>query len=205
MGFRSVKIIQMYEATFQFVMLGDSSVGKSSIINQNVRGFYDTKLSSTIGVDFSSFIINGIKLYVWDTGGQERYKSIARSYYRNVIGCVLLYDVTNKKTFENVVNWIEDIKNINSDCFIILCGNKIDLESWVVSYQEGKKLAEDNNCLFVETTSTNQESAVVPFDLLTKHIKNYISNHSEFKEKIILKKFAFYNTTATTAAFNKYN
>ena len=116
-------------------------------------------LQATIGVDFATKTIeykdNSIKLQIWDSAGQERYKALIPSYVRGASIIFILYDVSNKNTFTNVITWINFIKQVNTDdSVLVLCGNKIDLARQV-STSEGKILADKENMIFFETSAKN--------------------------------------------------
>ncbi|KAJ2722616.1 Ras- protein Rab-2A [Coemansia sp. Benny D115] len=124
----------------------------------------------TIGVEFGARMVNVdnkvIKLQIWDTAGQESFRSITRSYYRGAVGALLVYDITRRDTFEHVAIWLEDVrKHSNTETTIILIGNKCDLEAKrSVSREEGEKFASDNGLYFIETsakTANNVEEAFV--------------------------------------------
>ncbi|KAJ2080321.1 hypothetical protein H4R24_003148 [Coemansia sp. RSA 988] len=136
-------------------------------------GYYHRFLSShdlTIGVEFGARIVpvdsKKIKLQIWDTAGQESFRSITRSYYRGAVGALLVYDITRRDTFEHVTTWLEDVrKHSNTETTIMLIGNKYDLAAKrAVPYEEGSKFAEDNDLYFIETsakTDDNVEKAFV--------------------------------------------
>ena len=159
---------------YKLVFVGDINVGKTSVMNRFINnefsGEYDVNqlllynnynlyLQATIGVDFATKTIeykdNSIKLQIWDSAGQERYKALIPSYVRGASIIFILYDVSNKSTFTNVITWINFIKQVNTDdSFLVLCGNKIDLPRQV-STSEGKILADKENMIFFETSAKN--------------------------------------------------
>ena len=148
---------------FKVVLIGDTHTGKSSIIRRFTSNQFDTTHNPTIGVDFASKIIKldetYIRLQLWDTAGQESFRSITRSFYRGSAACVLVYDITNKQSFNNIPIWLEDLREntTNERIKIILVGTKNDLKyNREVSYDEGNKFAIDNNILFAETSSVNK-------------------------------------------------
>ena len=115
--------------TYKVVILGDSSVGKSSIINRYINKVFNDYNEPTIGAAFFTVIINkNIQLEIWDTAGQERYKSLAPMYYRGSHAAFVVYDITNKNSFNNALKWIDELKMITDGCLIYLIGNKSDLE-----------------------------------------------------------------------------
>ena len=104
-----------YSYIFKFIIVGDSSVGKSCILNRFVNGEYNRDLNTTIGVDYENKMISindtNIKLKIFDTAGAEKFDCIIKSYYRNIAGAIIVYDITNKSSFYNINNWIKKIKN----------------------------------------------------------------------------------------------
>eukprot|EP00760_Papus_ankaliazontas_P008546 PhM_4_TR13880/c0_g1_i1/m.56447/K07910/RAB18; Ras-related protein Rab-18 len=146
--------------TLKVVMLGDSAVGKSSLMSCFVEGTFEPDISATIGVDFKVKYINQsgkrIKLTVWDTAGQERFRTLTSSYYRGVHGVVLVYDVSVRETFEHVQAWVEELQRYVSsyaDVVKLLVANKIDLPEHAVSRSEGQAVARDHGMMFIETSA----------------------------------------------------
>lgn len=123
-----------YEYLFKMILVGDSSVGKSCLLYQYLNGQFNENTDPTIGIEFGNKEIvldkKNIRLQLWDSAGQENYRSITRSYYRGVICAFLVYDVTNEKSFKNVItSWYEEAKQYgNKSLYFVLVGNKIDLE-----------------------------------------------------------------------------
>jgi len=138
-----------YDMIFKVVLLGDSGVGKSNILSRYLKNEFSYDTKTTVGVEFGAKSIEiedfKIKAQIWDTAGQERYKSITNAYYKGAKGALLVYDITNKKTFENISKWVPELKNSgDKDVTIILVGNKIDLEEErQVSTEEGQKKAKE--------------------------------------------------------------
>lgn len=129
-------------------VIGNSNVGKTNIIKRFLHNTFDLETKSTIGVDFGNKIMvidnNVIKLQIWDTAGQERYMAITNTFYKNAKGIIVVYDISDKNSFNKVNNWMESINiNANSDTKILLLGNKTDLcHKRQVSYIEGRELSE---------------------------------------------------------------
>lgn len=148
-----------YDNRFKILLLGDSGVGKSSIMERFCDNKHSTEPASTIGIDFRVQNIKVgdkiIKLQIFDTGGHSRFRSITMSYYRSTQGVIFIYDITNKNAFIRIRDWITDFKQrcIDSPEMIII-GNKSDLESdREVSYEEGKNLAAEYDCSFFEISA----------------------------------------------------
>ncbi|XP_052812841.1 uncharacterized protein LOC128240289 [Mya arenaria] len=144
----------------KLVLLGDQGVGKSSIALRFVRGEFTENSEATIGAAFltQTVSVSGqtIKFDIWDTAGQERYHSLAPMYYRGAQAAVVVYDITNKNTFERAVKWIKELKQqANSQIVIVLAGNKADMaaEKRTVPKEEGQSFAEENNLIFTEASA----------------------------------------------------
>ncbi|KRX08413.1 P-loop containing nucleoside triphosphate hydrolase [Pseudocohnilembus persalinus] len=166
-------------------MIGDTGVGKSSILLQFMQGKFREGHEITIGVEFGSKTIQidnqDIKLQIWDTAGQEDFRSLTRGYYRNTAGAIIVYDITRRETFENVIQWIEEAKNNgNQEMMFILIGNKMDLESQrMVSKEEGQQLALKHDMLFLETSAKQNVQIQEIFTESTQQILNKV------EEKVI--------------------
>ena len=159
------------------ITLGESSVGKSSIINRYVENNFDYNFVSTLGVDFRKKIINingeNIRLKIWDTAGQEKFRSIQKQYYRNSDGILLVFDVTKFDTFNVLEEWINSIKNQTSnDIIVVLVGNKIDLNNKVISDDEIKNFANDNKFKYFLTSAATGKNINEVFDYIVKEIYN---------------------------------
>ncbi|EGR34204.1 Ras-related protein Rab-2 [Ichthyophthirius multifiliis] len=169
-----------YLYLFKYIIIGDSSVGKSAILLQFMENKFKKEHDTTIGVEFGSKIINiknkNIKLQVWDTAGQESFKSITRSYYRGSICAFLVYDITNRQSFQNVANWLDEINNYsNEKITIILIGNKSDLgNNRQVQFQEGQQFADSFNIQFIETSAKQGENIELVFKKSTELVLNKI-------------------------------
>ena len=143
----------------KYIIIGDSSVGKSNILLRYVHNSFNPEFLTTIGVEFGAKNIEINKkifrIQIWDTAGQENFRSITRAYYKNSVCALIVYDISNRSSFENVISWIEDCKGQSpKSIFIILVGNKNDLENErQVSYEEGLEFAKNNNIVFFETSA----------------------------------------------------
>ena len=140
-------------------MLGDSSVGKTSIINAFLNVEFNNTLLSNIGIEKTEAKMkmkdgNEMKIIIWDTAGQERFHSISTGTIKNSQGIVVSFDVTNKKTFLNVKRWLEDIREVNDKIPIVLFGNKCDIiENREVEEEEAQIFAKNNNLSYFETSA----------------------------------------------------
>lgn len=143
----------------KYIIIGDSAVGKSNLLLRYAHDKFNEDYQSTIGVEFgakSIMIENKIfRIQVWDTAGQENFRSITRAYYKNSVCAIVVYDITSRESFLNVQQWIEDCKSQSpKTVFLVLVGNKVDLEqSRAVSFEEGTELATKNKMLFFETSA----------------------------------------------------
>ncbi|EFC43164.1 rab family small GTPase [Naegleria gruberi] len=153
---------------YKVVVLGDSGVGKSNLIIRFTKNIFNTQPKPTIGVEFASKSISydgaTIKGQIWDTAGQERFHAVSVQYHRGAHGALMVYDITNKESFEHLEKWFNEIsKQGEEGCIYIVIGNKCDLAGQrQVTEEEGKIFAEKRNLLFMETSaldSTNVEEA----------------------------------------------
>ncbi|CBZ29597.1 putative ras-related protein rab-2a [Leishmania mexicana MHOM/GT/2001/U1103] len=149
---------------FKYIIIGDSGVGKSCLLLQFTDKRFEPLHDLTIGVEFGARLISiqgkSVKLQIWDTAGQESFRSITRSYYRGASGALLVYDVTRRDTFTHLQSWLEDAKaNANTALVIMLIGNKCDLDSKrQVSREEGEAFARCNGLMFMETSAKTSQN-----------------------------------------------
>lgn len=156
-----------YDMIMKLLLVGDSGVGKSCLLLRFVEDKFNPSFITTIGIDFKIRTIesNGkkIKLQVWDTAGQERFRTITTAYYRGAMGIVLIYDVTDARSFENVENWFQTVtQHANEDAQIFLVGNKCDdTDNRQISTEQGRDLASKLGVSFLEASAksnTNVDS-----------------------------------------------
>ena len=166
-----------YDYLFKFILIGDSTVGKTCILTRFVDGWFKTDSDPTIGVEFGSKVIRcksgvTVRLQVWDTAGQESFRSITRSYYRGAIGALLVYDITNSSSFENLPTWLKDsLDATNQNIGLVLVGNKVDLEGErQVDKNVAKEFSKENNLLFMETSAKNGQNIEKIFQILSEQI-----------------------------------
>ncbi|CAM6049812.1 hypothetical protein BDL97_03G061600 [Sphagnum fallax] len=159
-----------YAYLFKYIIIGDTGVGKSCLLLQFTDKRFQPVHDLTIGVEFGARMITidnkPIKLQIWDTAGQESFRSITRSYYRGAAGALLVYDITRRETFNHLASWLEDARqHANSNMTIMLIGNKCDLaHRRAVSTEEGEQFAKENGLVFMETsakTAHNVEDAFI--------------------------------------------
>ncbi|XP_042006877.1 ras-related protein YPT3-like [Salvia splendens] len=148
-----------YDYLFKLVLIGDSGVGKSNLLSRFTKNEFNLESKSTIGVEFAtkSLNIDGkvIKAQIWDTAGQERYRAITSAYYRGAVGALLVYDVTRRSTYENVLRWLNELRgHTDPNIVVMLIANKSDLRHLrAVSTEEGRELAERESLYFMETSA----------------------------------------------------
>jgi len=165
-----------YDHLFKLLLIGDSGVGKTCILFRFSDDAFNTTFISTIGIDFKikTIEIDGkrVKLQIWDTAGQERFHTITTSYYRGANGIMLVYDITNPKSFDNITKWIKNITDFASDDVErILLANKCDMEEKrMISTARGHEIATQNNIKFYETSAKNDQNISEAFITLAKDI-----------------------------------
>ena len=158
------------------LLVGDANVGKTSILLKYTENFFPNQYQATIGVEYKMKIIKlnnmNIKLQIWDTAGQERYKSIAKNFFHSANGVFLVFDITNKKSFENLNKWIEDVKeNSPKDCKYIIIGNKSDLsDQRTISTFEIDNFVKEKKSSYFEVSAKNDEGLNEAFINLSKEI-----------------------------------
>ena len=180
---------QNHKYIFRICLLGDSAVGKTSLLTRYCDGTFKEKYGNTIGVDFRVVTLkyeNTItKIHIWDTAGQERFKSIAVNYFKNSHGFIFVYDISNSSSFNDVKNWIElAFANNKSANINFLVGNKCDLESQrQVNVNEGEELAKMRNFTFFETAAKENKDVKKMFEFFAyKLIQYFEKNKDEYSE-----------------------
>jgi len=170
-----------YDYLFKLLLIGDSGVGKSCLLLRFADDTYTESYISTIGVDFKIRTIEEdgktVKLQIWDTAGQERFRTITSSYYRGAHGIIIVYDVTDRESFNNVKNWMLEIEKYAMESVNkLLVGNKSDLTSKkVVTFEEGKELADSFQIGFVETSARMSQNVEQAFHLMASQIKSRVN------------------------------
>ncbi|KEG10768.1 putative ras-related protein Rab-2A-like [Trypanosoma grayi] len=198
----------MTDYVFKYILVGDSGVGKSCLLMQFTQGRFSSKHDITIGVDFGARIIKisnwgagdssgsnklssgtnstctsagkTVRIQVWDTAGQEHFRSITRSYFRGAIGAILVYDIFNRDSFTHVQGWLRECREHSSNAHItiLLVGNKTDLlegdgtdgRTREVSKVEGEAFAERHGLLFIETSAKRSEGVDEAFEMVARSI-----------------------------------
>ena len=170
-----------YDYLFKLILVGDSYVGKTNILSKYIKNEFNQNTKSTVGVEFGAKLLKIedkiIKAQIWDTAGQERYKSITSAYYKGAKGAFIVYDITNRLTFESVDKWVQDL-NLNSDknITLLLIGNKKDLaDKRDVTKEEGEEKAKSFGLAFLETSALTGENIDKVFDYMLKEVYNKIT------------------------------
>jgi len=165
--------------TLKLLIIGESGVGKSSLLLRFTDDAFDPEQAATIGVDFKvkTVKVNGekVKLAIWDTAGQERFRTLTPSYYRGGQGVIVVYDVTNRESFTKIENWLTELEtySTNQDLVKMLVGNKCDLESHgerTVSKDEGLRTARKHQMMFIEASAKTREGVACAFEELVEKI-----------------------------------
>lgn len=166
---------------FKIVLVGDSAVGKSNLLARFARDEFYSNSKSTIGVEFQTqkMVIEGkeIKAQIWDTAGQERFRAVTSAYYRGAVGALLVYDISRRRTFDNIGRWLNELQT-HSDMNVvtILVGNKSDLrDAREVTTAEGKSLAESQGLFFIETSALDSSNVAAAFQTVVKEIYSILS------------------------------
>ena len=188
---RDIKNETKYDKSIKIILLGDSNVGKSSIINRLCKGKFKERIGATASIEYHNYLIKindyTIRMKIWDTVGQEKYNSIVTNYYHSTDYGIFVYSIDDFQSFYSLKDWLIEAQQNNTETFnemkYILLGNKKDLEETnrIVTYDNGKRFAEDNRFMsFKEISCKNddEENIVKVFDEIA--IDYYI-----FKKKLI--------------------
>ena len=193
-----------YNQLYKIILIGDTNVGKTSIISKYLTGVFPQPQNSipTIAAEFATKIIQikeggYIKAQIWDTAGQERYKSITYHHYRKSAGGLIVYDITKRSSFDNISIWLNDLRQLaDKECIIALIGNKLDIvqnneKKREVTKEEAQSFAYLNHLLFYETSAYNDENINDIFEEILQNIYNerrkiYSTNNNKDDKKIKL-------------------
>ena len=161
---------------FKVVLLGESAVGKSSLVLRFVKREFHELQESTIGAAFLTQTLQlndtTVKFEIWDTAGQERYHSLAPMYYRGAQAALIVYDITTKDSFYKAQNWVRELqRQASANIVIALVGNKVDLANKrAVDFKEAKDFAEENNLLFMETSAKTAANVNEVFEAIANRL-----------------------------------
>ncbi|KAM9426551.1 ras-related protein Rab-26-like [Pholidichthys leucotaenia] len=170
---------EFYDVAFKVMLVGDSGVGKTCLLVRFKDGaFLAGSFISTVGIDFRNKVMNvdavKVKLQIWDTAGQERFRSVTHAYYRDAHALLLLYDVTNKASFDNIRAWLTEIHEYaQQDVVVMLLGNKADAtHDRAVKREEGDKLAKEFGVPFMETSAKSGLNVDLAFTAVARELKH---------------------------------
>ena len=180
-----------YDLSFKIIVIGDSGVGKTRLSNKATKNTFDDSYNTTIGFEFFSFNIKMfekvIKLQVWDTCGQELYRSLITNFYRNASLAIMVYAINNKDSFDNIDVWLKELKiHSNPDSKVFLIGNKIDLENErKVNREQGEEYSNQNNfSLFMESSAKTGFNAQKIFIEAARILyNNYLKYNNQIDDK----------------------
>ncbi|XP_003703985.1 ras-related protein Rab-37 isoform X1 [Megachile rotundata] len=177
---RSLKRVKEVDTglTHKTILLGDSGVGKTSLLVQfDTKKFQPGNFAATVGIGFTNKVVvvddTSIKLQIWDTAGQERFRSVTHAYYRDAQALLLLYDVTNKTSYDNIRAWLSEIReHAKEDVVIMLLGNKSDCGTErVVKREDGERLAQEYKVPFMETSAKTGLNVELAFLAVARELK----------------------------------
>lgn len=163
-----------FDHIFKVVVIGDSGVGKSSLVARYTDDFFEEGMAATIGVDFKVKTVTvgekRVKLTMWDTAGQERFRTLTGSYYRGAQIAILVFDVTDATSFANISTWLDEIdQNFTHASLVkVLVGNKIDSSPRVVKTEEALSLARGQEMMYIETSAKTKTGVASAFDTAVK-------------------------------------
>ena len=183
-----------YDHLYKIIIIGDTSVGKTALLSKYLKGVFPTSPLSTVATEFATKIIQikeggYIKAQIWDTAGQEKYKSITFHHYKKSVGGLIVYDITKRSSYDNVKNWYNDLITLGEKgCIIALVGNKLDLierneRKREVSKSEAQAYADENHMLFFETSAYNGNNINDIFEELLQTIYTERRKIPELKER----------------------
>ncbi|XP_005993186.1 ras-related protein Rab-39B-like [Latimeria chalumnae] len=171
-------MVSLWQYQFRIIMLGDSTVGKSSLVKHYTEGIFLDIQTQTVGIDFYVQFVEvepgvRVKLQFWDTAGQERFRSVTKSYYRSSAGGLLVFDVANRSSFEHIRDWHQEVTEHVQPygIVLVLVGHKCDLmKERTVSWDEASRLASSLGMQYVETSAKDIINVEKPFEMVAKAI-----------------------------------
>ncbi|KAM3140905.1 hypothetical protein pb186bvf_006916 [Paramecium bursaria] len=177
-----IMIEEQYDYVFKFILIGNGNCGKTSLLYYYVNGKPKQKVSQTVGVEFATKSISikqkQLKLQLWDTAGQERFRSITKTYYRGALGALIVFDITNKDTFDALNQWIKDAREFAKPSIqIMVIGNKLDEEqNRAISFKDASDFCKQNDVMYMETSALNGQFVKDAFTKLALRIIELIDN-----------------------------
>ena len=183
-------INEKIEKSFKILLLGDSSVGKTCFLKRYIDDTFQDVYLSTIGFDYKYKCITlkegkNIKLQIWDTAGQERFRTIAKSYYKGAHGIILMYDVTDQKSFDSIKKWLEQIKEeAPNKVSVLLVANKIDIEKRIITKEDGENIAKSYDLDIYESSAKDNINVSEAFEDLAEKINEKFKNMKEKGKKL---------------------
>lgn len=166
-----------FDTIYKLLIIGDSNVGKTTLLTRFCEGRYQSNFMSTVGIDYKTKIITvddeRVKLQIWDTAGQERFRTLTNAYFRGAAGALLLYDITSRSSFVNCTTWMESVsQHASPNICVVIVGHKCDAEEdRVVTTSEGLNLAEHYEALFFEASSKASHNVSKVFIRLAHQVK----------------------------------
>ena len=179
-----------FDLSFKLIVIGDSGVGKSCLTNNAVKNIFDDSYNATVGFEFFTFNVKIndkiVKLQIWDTCGQELYRSLITNFYRNSSLAVMVYAINNKESFDNIEMWLRELRtHSNPDAKVFLIGNKIDLENErQITKEQGEQLAKDNkiNGFMEASAKTGVNAQQIFIQAATTLYEDYIKYQKKAEE-----------------------
>ena len=177
-----------YDKKCQLLIIGDSTVGKTSILSRFANGTFNSNYLATVGLDNftkdETIDDKNVRIKIWDTAGQERYKALTKGFFRNAEGIMIVYDVTNQESFENLKNWIQSIKdNMGNDFLeripVLIIGNKIDSDEREIKTEDAESFCKQQNYPYFETSAKTGENIDNTIRFLVKKVIDVNSDNKE--------------------------
>jgi small GTP-binding protein len=177
-----------YTYLFKIVLAGNTYVGKTSIADNFVDNIFKKNTDTTIGVDFKSriFQVDNIKfkIQIWDTAGQEKFRSICKSYYRCGDAILLVFDLSNYETFYDLRFWLQDISSGNPDASVFIIGNKADLPNKVVKKEDIDEFINENNLNYIECSAKTSDNIDNIFEQVIRNLYNKYKDDDTLEDKM---------------------
>ncbi|EAY09069.1 small GTP-binding protein, putative [Trichomonas vaginalis G3] len=176
---------------FKFIVIGSSGVGKTAILKRLVDDIFTGESQSTIGVEFiaTTIEVDGqpVKLQIWDTAGQERFRSIAKAYFRSAVGVLLVFDLTDRKSFEDLNQWLNDVHSLcDPNAVVTLIGNKSDLHtSRAITQSEAEAFAQMHQLTYLETSALGGDNVQEAFQRTAASVYRNNSNRKDDHNKAV--------------------